>query len=56
MIFQISLLLVTFIIGFQIGQAYIVKGLSLRIQQFYEEGKYQDAKLYEELLDKKNEN
>lgn len=46
----ISLLLITLLVGFKIGEMYILKGLSLRINQLYEEGDSQKAKFIEEVL------
>ena len=48
---HITLLLVTFILGFRTGKAYIVKGLTLRIKQLFEGGEYQDARLYKKVLE-----
>ncbi len=48
---HITLLLVTFILGFRTGKKYIVKGLTLRIEQLFAEGKYQDARLYKKVLE-----
>lgn len=50
----ISLLLITLLVGFKIGEMYILKGLSLRINQLYEEGDSQKAKFIEEVLKETN--
>ncbi len=46
----ILLLIVVFSLGFQIGKAYIVKGLSYRVEQLHEEGDYRKAWMIEEAI------
>lgn len=47
MITYISICLILFLIGFRLGIAYILKGLALRVEQIYEEGHYQNARMIE---------
>lgn len=51
---HITLLLIVFLGGFQLGKTYTIKGLAFRVMQLYEEGDYQKAKLIEAIL-RKNE-
>lgn len=48
-------LLITFILGFRLGKAFILKGLTLRISQLYEEGDYQKAKFIEMAMERYEE-
>ncbi len=54
-VIHISLLLIVFIGGFQLGKTYIIKGLALRVMQLYEEDDHQKAKLIETILSKKRD-
>lgn len=47
----IFLLIVVFLLGFQIGKAYIIKGLTLRVEQLYQEDDNQKAQLFERALE-----
>lgn len=52
----ITLLLIVFLLGFKLGKKYILKGLALRVEQLYQEGKYRDARFYEEITKGDGEN
>lgn len=46
----ISLLIIVFLLGFKLGIKYILKGLSYRLEQLYEEGDYRKIWMIEEAL------
>ncbi|ASV67592.1 hypothetical protein [Cytobacillus kochii] len=53
------LLIIVFLIGFELGKKFIVKGLSERTIQLHQEGDHEQARLIEKVLKKhksKNDN
>lgn len=45
----IVLLLIVFLLGFKLGEAFILKGLALRVKQLQEDGDERKASLIEEV-------
>lgn len=51
----VILLILVFFIGFQLGKFFILKGLSLRVEQLHEELDGQKAFIIEEVLKREEE-